>query len=81
MYIPPTFMFDMLVFIWSHILENLVFADPVIKMKNQIVRSYVRNIYTYLLTSSNCKVGDLPLSNFLKWEILRDDFLSSKMLR
>ena len=33
MYIPPTFMFDMLVFIWSHILENLVFADPVIEIK------------------------------------------------
>ena len=45
MYIPPTFMFDMLVFIWSHILENLVFADPVIEIKNQIVSSYVGNIY------------------------------------
>ena len=27
----------------------------------------------YLLTSNSGKVGDLPLSNLLKWKILRDD--------
>ena len=48
---------------------------------NAKLAHYTLHPHSYLLTSEIVYVGDLPHSNYLMWEILRDELFHTKIFR